>query len=99
MVRIARSSAGRAARNANGEVIMYADKITDSMKKALDETKRRRSLQIAFNEEHGITPQTVKKGISDITDYLETDEGKQSSNEVNKALADASRGEVLRIIA
>ncbi len=90
---------GRAARNANGEVIMYADKITDSMKKALDETKRRRSLQIAFNEEHGITPQTVKKGISDITDYLETDEGKQSSNEVNKALADASRGEVLRIIA
>ncbi len=90
---------GRAARNANGEVIMYADKITDSMKKALDEMKRRRSLQIAFNEEHGITPQTVKKGISDITDYLETDEGKQSSNEVNKALADASRGEVLRIIA
>lgn len=90
---------GRVARNANGEVIMYADKITDSMKKALDETKRRRSLQIAFNEEHGITPQTVKKGISDITDYLETDEGKQSSNEVNKALADASRGEVLRIIA
>ncbi len=90
---------GRAARNANGEVIMYADRITDSMKKALDETKRRRSLQIAFNEEHGITPQTVKKGISDITDYLETDEGKQSSNEVNKALADASRGEVLRIIA
>lgn len=90
---------GRAARNANGEVIMYADKITDSMKKALDETKRRRSLQIAFNEEHGITPQTVKKDISDITDYLETDEGKQSSNEVNKALADASRGEVLRIIA
>lgn len=90
---------GRAARNANGEVIMYADRITDSMKKALDETKRRRSLQIAFNEEHGIIPQTVKKGISDITDYLETDEGKQSSNEVNKALADASRGEVLRIIA
>ncbi len=90
---------GRAARNVHGEVVMYADKITDSMKKALDETERRRNLQIAFNEKHHIIPQTVKKGISDITDYLETDEGKQSPNEINKALADASRSEVLRIIA
>ena len=90
---------GRAARNSKGEVFMYADKITDSMKKALDETKRRRDLQIAFNEEHHITPQTVKKGISDITDYLDGDETAQPADEVNKMLADASRSEVLRIIA
>lgn len=90
---------GRAARNANGEVIMYADKITDSMNKAITETKRRRALQMAFNEKHGITPRTVKKGISDITDYLETDEGKRSADEVNKELAGYSRSEILRVIA
>lgn len=90
---------GRAARNAHGEVIMYADKITDSMKKAIDETKRRRAIQMAFNKEYGITPKTVKKGISDITDYLESDEGKQPANEVNRGLAGASRSEVLRIVA
>ena len=57
---------GRAARNANGHVIMYADYMTDSMTKAIDETKRRRAIQIAYNEKHGIVPQTIIKKIPDV---------------------------------
>ena len=57
---------GRAARNANGKVIMYADSISDSMKEAIDETNRRRSIQEKFNEEHGITPTTIIKPIAEI---------------------------------
>ncbi len=57
---------GRAARNADGRVIMYADRITDSMKIAMDETERRRGIQQEYNEEHGITPQTIKKAVRDL---------------------------------
>ena len=57
---------GRAARNSNGQVIMYADELTNSMEKAIDETNRRRKIQKAYNEEHGITPQTINKGVRDL---------------------------------
>ena len=61
---------GRAARNVDGKVLMYADKETDAMKAALRETDRRRAIQIAYNEEHGITPATVRKGISEMSELL-----------------------------
>ena len=61
---------GRAARNVNGRVLMYADKETDAMRAAMSETDRRRAIQIAYNEEHGITPTTVRKGISEMSELL-----------------------------
>jgi excinuclease ABC subunit B len=61
---------GRAARNVEGRVLMYADKETDAMRKAISETDRRRAIQLAYNEEHGITAATVTKGISDMTEFL-----------------------------
>ena len=69
---------GRAARNANGEVIMYGDKITDSMREAIDETQRRRGIQMAFNKEHGITPKTIIKPIRDLISATKpTDKGEE----------------------
>jgi excinuclease ABC subunit B len=62
---------GRAARNVNGRVLMYADKQTEAIKEATDETNRRRAVQLAYNEEHGIVPQTIAKGVSDIAELLQ----------------------------
>ncbi len=62
---------GRAARNVGGKVLMYADRETAAMRAAIEETDRRRAIQVAYNERHGITPETIVKGISDITDFLQ----------------------------
>ncbi len=90
---------GRAARNVSGQVIMYADKVTDSMRRAIDETSRRRAIQIAYNEEHGIEPQTIRKAINDIMGYITEDVEGMTAESVNMELAELSRDEVLRIIA
>ncbi|KEQ25310.1 excinuclease ABC subunit UvrB [Paenibacillus tyrfis] len=67
---------GRAARNANGHVIMYGDKVTDSMDKAIQETSRRRTIQLAYNEKHGITPQTIQKKVRDVIEATKVAEQK-----------------------
>jgi excinuclease ABC subunit B len=67
---------GRAARNSEGQVIMYGDKITDSMARAIEETERRRAIQIAFNERHGVTPTTIKKRVRDVIEATKVAEQK-----------------------
>ena len=90
---------GRASRNVSGQVIMYADKITDSMDAAITETRRRRAKQLAFNEEHGIEPQTIRKAINDIMDYVKEEAEGVSAEDINRELAALSREEVMRIIS
>jgi excinuclease ABC subunit B len=79
---------GRAARNVGGRVILYADQETESLKKAIGETARRRAIQMAYNKEHGITPTTIKKAIKDITDELRSEHGRavQQLLDVDKEL-------------
>ncbi len=67
---------GRAARNSAGKVTLYADEITNSMKRAIDETERRRNIQMEYNKKHNITPQTIKKKVEDITDQMRTEREK-----------------------
>ena len=92
---------GRAARNVEGHVIMYADTITDSMRKAIDETQRRRLVQMKYNEEHGIIPQTIKKSVRDLITIskkvaaeelrMEKDPESMSKEELEKLIQDVSK--------
>ena len=75
---------GRAARNVNGRVILYADNITGSMERAMNETERRRTIQLAYNKEHNITPVTIKKNINDITEGIKSLRSKVINEELEK---------------
>jgi excinuclease ABC subunit B len=91
---------GRAARNVSGEVILYADKVTDSMRTAMEETERRRVIQLAFNEKHGIEPQTIRKAIHDIAQYVREQEvGLEPSVDVAAELGRLPREELARVLA
>ncbi len=87
---------GRAARHSEGHVIMYADRITDSMKKALDETGRRRQIQHKFNVQHGIEPQSIQKAVHDITDSIKMVSEQKASYQV--ARQELSRDDMFRVV-
>jgi excinuclease ABC subunit B len=90
---------GRAARNAAGRVILYADNLTGSMDRAIKETDRRRAIQVAYNKEHGITPQTIIKAIHDITDQLRTDHDKAVNEmvRIDETLAQSNPKKLMRM--
>ncbi len=90
---------GRAARNVSGEVIMYSEKITDSMRTAIDETNRRRAIQEKFNSDHGIEPKTIRKAINSIMSFVADEAESRTADDVNTELSDLSKVEVLRIIS
>ncbi|NUJ33091.1 UvrB/UvrC motif-containing protein, partial [Pseudoalteromonas sp. 2103] len=89
---------GRAARNANGEVIMYADKITDSMQKAIDETGRRREKQMAYNEEHNIVPKTIKKEVRDVIRATMAAEDTEKYDSKSKAIEKLPKKEKEKVL-
>ena len=96
---------GRAARNVSGQVHMYADKITPSMRKAIDETNRRRAIQVAFNAAHGVDPQPLRKKIADITDLLAREDADtaalmqdSASSRKNSRIAGAPESELVTLI-
>lgn len=88
---------GRAARNADGRVIMYADVITDSMRNAIDETNRRRKIQAEYNEKYGITPQTIKKAVRDLISISKKVE--TSSDDIVKDIESMSEKEIDKLVA
>jgi excinuclease ABC subunit B len=89
---------GRAARNVNGRVLMYADKETDAMRAAMRETDRRRAIQLAYNEEHGITPATVRKGISEMSEFLAMEDRAPAKRRSKHAADFADPDELARAI-